>query len=54
MNEKNYYNSEKPEFFAQFDEFNKRIGGLISVKYGQKFKEAAMKEINQEYETIYE
>lgn len=55
MSEENdYYYSKKSEFFAQFDEFNKRIGKLISQKYGEKFAETVAGEIKQEYKSLYE
>jgi len=53
VDEKNYYNSKKSEFLAQFNEFCERVGVLIEEKYGKNFKEEVMSEIKEEYESIY-
>ncbi len=54
MSEENdYYRFKKSEFLARFYEFNKRIGKLISQKYGEKFADTAAGEIKQEYKSLY-
>jgi hypothetical protein len=54
VNETDYYKSKKSEFFAQFNEFCKRVGVLIQDKYGKNFKKEVMGEIKVEYESIYD
>ncbi len=49
----NYYIPKKSEFFAQFEDFNKRIRVSISRYYGEKFADAVCGEITVEYETIF-
>lgn len=52
--EKSYYFSKKSEFFAQFEEFNEIINGLISQKYGKEFADMVNDEIKNEFESLYE
>lgn len=54
VDEKNYYEDKKSEFFSQFEEFCEHVGVLLVNKYGKKFKDEIMSEIQEEYESIYE
>ncbi len=54
VEEKDYYESKKSELFAQFNDFCQHIGALLEEKYGKKFTEEVMREIKEEYESIYE
>jgi len=51
---KDYYTSQKSEFFTQFDGFCERVGALIEEKYGKKFKNDVMGEIKRGFELIFD